>query len=165
MSINWLVTAPVEGGLEVPTYGNYGGPSYSDGHVITEGETPTFTVEPVDALDALFRDHDIASVGAPPGTEAAGDIALLDGIAGLTDDALTPEGQLYAGVATLAILGRMVARGQADLLDPVDAFVWVRDAWDNLESGYPTPDAQEAAAYEAWEALYGGLAGRYDLLV
>jgi hypothetical protein len=64
--INWNVDvfvdpatlSPAAGGIPIPTYGNYGGPGYSNGSVggiITIGAHA-----PVDSLDALFYAHDLA---------------------------------------------------------------------------------------------------------
>lgn len=41
-------------------HGNYGGPNYCGGTFLADGEPCDYTVEPVDALDGLFRAHDLA---------------------------------------------------------------------------------------------------------
>lgn len=80
----------------VPTYGNYGGPGYSGGG---RGEGANFTAPPVDDLDDLFRDHDIAYQNAR-GTDDIdeADRELVAGISSL------PERNSYAHAARLAFL-------------------------------------------------------------
>src|SRR5215210_8520214 len=98
MLINWLVLAPTLYGVSVPTYGNYGGPQYSDGRLIPPGETPTFSAPNLDALDALFREHDrVYYSSSDPNVLAQADLKLIQGIVALQDAALSGEGHLYAG--------------------------------------------------------------------
>jgi hypothetical protein len=40
MSINWLVLAPADEDLRIPTYGKYGGPDYSGGKLLV-GRLPS----------------------------------------------------------------------------------------------------------------------------
>ena len=61
-SLNFDPTDPLNAfathGLPVPTYGNYGGAGYTAGTI--GGTTPeTPNPAPVDALDALFYQHDL----------------------------------------------------------------------------------------------------------
>jgi hypothetical protein len=82
MSINWLVTVPTPQGVTIPTYGNYGGSNYSDGRILLPGEPAPLTTPPVDALDALFREHDRAYfASSDPLTLARADLDLARGIA------------------------------------------------------------------------------------
>ena len=85
-NINWdavfyfdpVTLRPAPSGVAVPTYGEYGGPGYSEGAfgpLIAPDELP-----PADALDALFLAHDIASAAAAtPAEQAVADLGLLRG--------------------------------------------------------------------------------------
>ena len=120
MSINWLVLAPTQFGFSVPTYGNYGGLNYSDGRLLGPGQTPSFSAQPVDALDALFLEHDrVYYSSVDPDVLAQADLILLEGIRNLPDAALSGEAHLYAGASTLALLASIaVTHERPDLLTP-----------------------------------------------
>src|SRR3954463_8401173 len=100
--INWDTLVPGPGGILIPTYGEYGGPGYSGGEVLT---SPTqqvdYSVQPVDALDALFRLHDQAYDSPDLSVRAQGDFDLIKGISKLPSGQLDPEASAYAGLATL----------------------------------------------------------------
>jgi hypothetical protein len=75
MHINWEVTTrfdpnslePSTHGIPIPSYGNYGGPNYSAG--VENGRTPeTPNPPPLDALDALFYEHDLVYQHVQDGT-------------------------------------------------------------------------------------------------
>ena len=103
--INWntdvfidpATLSPAAGGIPIPTYGNYGGPGYSNGSI---GGTITIGARaPVDSLDALFYSHDLAYQLQPQSKDIpSADLALIGGI-----ELLTAAGQhdaevsLYAG--------------------------------------------------------------------
>src|SRR5690349_7804959 len=126
MYINWntdvfinpvtLVASAGPSGIPAPTYGNYGGPDYSNGSV---GGTIPITggiiggVAPVDNLDTLFKMHDLAyqTQAQFPGQEfPSADLALIHGIEGLTGH-LDAEASLYGGAAILGIAAFMAANG------------------------------------------------------
>ena len=109
MSINWLVLAPADEDLRIPTYGKYGGPEYSGGKLLRPGDVPDFTVKPINDLDQLFRRHDIAIREAESSyQQALADLRLIKGILKLPPDAVSGEGDLYAGAAILAMIGRII---------------------------------------------------------
>ncbi len=52
LNINWSILVPGPGGVPIPTYGNYGGPGYSNGQVLSSPDQPVdYSAPPVDALD------------------------------------------------------------------------------------------------------------------
>src|SRR5262245_66181288 len=99
MNINWtkevffdpitLSTGPGPNGIPIPTYGNYGGPDYSNGMI--GGSIPLLgALPPVDQLDGLFLAHDLAYQLQPSADEIpSADLALVHGI-----ELLTTMGQL-----------------------------------------------------------------------
>src|SRR5262249_12156395 len=80
-----LTASATPPGIPVPTYGNYGGPDYSNGVV---GVSPLpWTANPVDSLDMYFYLHDFAyQTQLPPGAKElpSADLALIHGIESLT---------------------------------------------------------------------------------
>jgi hypothetical protein len=153
MSINWLITAQSSQDIPVPTYGNYGGPDYSGGEIIGPGEIPNFTVQPTDPLDGLFQQHDEAyyDPSATPEDLATADLALIQGILALPDDAVTGEGDLYAGAAVLALIYQIgIVNEQPQLLTQLDLPDVVQQAASLIEQGRIEPDAQEIAAIVPW---------------
>jgi hypothetical protein len=146
--INWDETirfhpkelGPAKKGIPLPTYGNYGGPGYSAGEI--GGTTPllnelTADTQPKDALDALFYTHDLA-YEQNPGSPTA-DLALIQGITALSDEQLAdPEAQLYAGFATLALVGQLAVSGTLEQLDQSQlggVLAATQEAVENLEAG------------------------------
>lgn len=152
MSINWLILTPGPENLLFPTYGNYGGPGYSGGADIGAGETPAPTLLPVDDLDGLFRQHDDAyTPTATPLELANADIRLIEGIRALPEDAVTGEGDLYAGGVILALIYQIAEiHGQPQVLRQIDVRDAVRDAVSLIEQGSIEPDAQEIAGFVSW---------------
>ncbi|WP_377119594.1 hypothetical protein [Microvirga arabica] len=176
MSINWLVIVPTPKGVDIPTYGNYGGPNYTDGRVLQPGEVTPLTTPPVDALDALFREHDRAyGASADPLVLARADLALIRGIAGLTDAELSDEAHLYGGAAQLAFIDQINNRwGHPELFQPGEEELLAQDALRNIEQGRVTPDGGEIAAVperldDLLDYAFGGStsvpAGSSDILV
>jgi hypothetical protein len=117
--INWTIEVPIDpvtlspapGGIPIPTYGNYGGPGYSNGSV---GGTITIGAHaPVDNLDTLFFYHDLAYQQQPLSKEIpSADLALIHGIELLTAAGqLDAEASLYAGAAILAVISSMAVNG------------------------------------------------------
>jgi hypothetical protein len=148
MSINWLVAVPTYAGAEIPTYGNYGGPNYSDGRVLLPTEVTPLTTPPVDALDALFQEHDRAyNNSSDPLTLAQADLGLIRGIAALSDDQLSAEGHLYAGATTLAFIDQINNRWRApQLFGPGEDASLAENGKSNLEKGGINPDPDEIPA-------------------
>ncbi|MCG7392596.1 hypothetical protein MHY87_06725 [Microvirga sp. ACRRW] len=149
MSINWLVLALADEDLQIPTYGLYGGPGYSGGVLLKPGDQPSFAKQPIDPLDALFSRHDQAVLDATSREEARADLQLIKGIMALPDDAVSSEGDLYAGAAILAMLGRII-HSHPEFLIGFDVAKAVDTAADLIEQGSIRPDPQERAALVAW---------------
>jgi hypothetical protein len=150
--INWapdkLVT---EDDVLVPTYGNYGGPHYTGG-VVDPGHF--VDVAPIDALDTLFKAHDLAYF-TTPGTDLAAlakaDLALIGGIASLDDSEMGSEAHLYAGGTELALLYNVVVNyHEGALLTPQQTDAIVADASHNLHEGTIDPQglAEQVGAAE-----------------
>jgi Domain of unknown function (DUF4214) len=100
------------GGIPIPTYGNYGGPDYSNGAV--GGTIPlTGALAPVDQLDALFFTHDLAYQLQPSANEIpTADLALIHGIESLTAaGSLDAEASFYAGATILGVISFMALNG------------------------------------------------------
>ena len=123
--------------IPIPTYGNYGGPGYTQGDF---GENPlqqpTTSERPLDALDRQFRRHDVASAlaGDDPAAQATADLALVQKIAGLSDEKLSdPEASLYAGLTTFVLTGQIAVNGTREQFR--DARQALPDALDNITSG------------------------------
>ena len=166
MSINWLILSPPGEDLQIPTYGEYGGPSYSGGELIGPGDTATFTVEPIDPLDELFRQHDIDSIGTSGSlAQAEADLTLIQGILALSDDAVSGEGDLYAGAAILAMIGRISVAGHSELLDQIDLPQAVDQAISLIGQGSLEPEPNEVAGLVAWLEDTGTTLAAVDNLV
>jgi hypothetical protein len=148
MYINWntdvfinpvtLFASAGPNGIPVPTYGNYGGPDYSNGSV---GGTIPITggiiggVTPVDNLDTLFKMHDLAyqtQVQFPGQELPSADLALIHGIEALTGH-LDAEASLYGGAAILGIAAFMAANGHR--LSPVESFAATAIAANDIQFG------------------------------
>jgi hypothetical protein len=123
--------------IPVPTYGNYGGPGYTQGDFGENPlEQPKRSEKPLDALDRQFHRHDVACAlaGNDPAAQVAADLALIQNIAGLSDEKLAdPEASLYAGLATLVFIGQVAVSGTREQFR--DARLALPDALDNITSG------------------------------
>jgi hypothetical protein len=152
MSINWLVLAPADEDLRIPTYGKYGGPDYSGGKLLRSGDVPDFTVKPINDLDQLFRRHDIAVREAESSYEQAlADLRLIKGILKLPPDAVSGEGDLYAGAAILAMIGRIIVSDRhPEVLARINLPKTIDKAIDLIEQGSIRPDAREIAGFREW---------------
>src|SRR5829696_6671379 len=152
MSINWLVLAPADEDLRIPTYGKYGGPDYSGGKLLRSGDVPDFTVKPINDLDQLFRRHDIAVSEAESSYEQAlADLRLIKRILKLPPDAVSGEGDLYAGAAILAMIGRItVSDRHPEVLARINLPKTMDKAIDLIEQGSIRPDAREIAGFREW---------------
>ncbi|MFC4174650.1 hypothetical protein ACFOYU_21785 [Microvirga sp. GCM10011540] len=164
MSINWLILTPGPESLLLPTYGYYGGPGYSGGALIGAGEVPDPTLQPQDPLDALFRQHDAAyTPTATQGELAQADILLIENILALPEEAVTGEGDLYAGAAVLAMIYQIVERhDQPQVLAQIDLRDTIRGAVDLIEQGSVEPDPQEIAGFVTWLTTTGNALAQSD---
>ncbi len=172
--INWERTFPVDpstgevlpigttGALELPTYGNYGGGGYSAGQfggqlLTTSSGKPlsqarltalgSETEDPVDRLDYLFYRHDVASndVGeAYTRGQAKADVSLIKSLIGL-DASYDPEASLYAGGATLTMIGRLAVNDKLHLISPKVLIAAVEDAVGDIRYGLENLPREELA--------------------
>lgn len=152
MSINWLVLAPADQDIRIPTYGRYGGPDYAGGKLLKPGDVPDFTVKPIDALDRLFRQHDIAVLKADTSyDQALADLHLIKGILKLPTSAVSGEGDLYAGAAILAMIGRItVTDRHPEVLARINLSKTIEKAVSLIEQGSLHPSAGEIAGLQSW---------------
>lgn len=159
MNINWSVLVPGPGGVPLPTYGNYGGPLYSNGEVLASPDQPVdYTAPPVDALDALFRTHDMAYDSPDSLERAEGDLALIQGIKALSRDSLPPEQSLYGGAALLVGVGLLtVANGHPEMLSQAQWFTAIGTAAEDIHDGLIHLEPADAAGLAAWLDQTGSL--------
>jgi len=152
MSINWSIQVPGLGGLLIPTYGNYGGPGYSDGEILDDPmQDVDYSEEPVDALDALFLAHDQVYDSPSLEVRAEGDLALAEGIVALPDEQLDAQASLYGGLAILFAIHQIVlVNKQPDLLSPVEYLSLVQHALEDVERGLSQASPIELAAIVNW---------------
>ncbi|QRM28113.1 hypothetical protein [Microvirga sp. VF16] len=151
MQINWLLLTESPSGIPIPTYGQYGGPNWSGGEFVGDDEPGNYTVKPEDPLDALFRRHDKAYDQPDTLLRAKADLRLIKEILKQSPDAVTGEGDLYAGAAVLAMLHQIaVVNGHPELLAKVDLGKIIQGALDRIEDGSITPEPQEVAALTTW---------------
>ncbi|MFC4174047.1 hypothetical protein ACFOYU_18670 [Microvirga sp. GCM10011540] len=148
MSINWLVAVPTPQGVDIPTYGNYGGPNYSDGRILLPTEDSPLAAPAVDALDALFREHDRAyNNSTDPLVLAQADLQLIRGISALPESQLSAEGHLYAGAATLAFIDQINGRwAHPEIFQPGEEAALEQNGLNNIAKGNVDPDPEEISA-------------------
>jgi hypothetical protein len=168
MHINWttdvyinpvtLTASASPPGVPIPTYGNYGGPDYSDGSV--GGTIPiTGALPPVDKLDKLFFRHDLAYQQNPSATEIpSADLALIHGIEHLTTThQLGAEASFYAGAAILGVVAFMALNGHP--LSPGELLLAEATAQHDIQYGLnhfnSTERAMAEAALQDFVAAYG----------
>ncbi len=140
-------------GIPIPTYGNYGGPSWSEGRVgpSTDGVYDPGK-GPIDALDTLFFNHDYAAhLGVP---DIAADKALLDSMVALTDRQLDAEASLYSGLAELAMINKLAAEGYH--FSSHELYRDVQDAVHNIGTGLAGLRFSETLEFGDWAAHTGG---------
>jgi hypothetical protein len=166
MNINWSVLVPGPGGAPIPTYGNYGGPGYSNGAVLTSpNQAVDYSVPPVDALDALFRFHDMAYDSPSLLTRAEGDLALIRGIEGLSLGRLPPEESLYAGGAILFGIEQLaVVNGHPELLSQSQLVTATSIAIHDIQYGLAHLEPADLTGIRSWLAETGS-ALHADLLL
>jgi hypothetical protein len=154
--INWDVLVPGPGGSVIPTYGNYGGPGYTGGETLPANSASppsAYEVKPIDPLDALFRQHDMAYdpglTPADPLTRAKADLALLQGIDKLPSGQMDADASAYAGLAMLFAVGQIeFINGHPELLSQKDLRHYTLEALHDIERGLAKMPAQEAYYFE-----------------
>lgn len=150
------------GAESAPTYGKYGGAGYSSGQpggvpltkldgspygyiqLLLMGNTDQ---DPADYLDYLFYRHDIGTSG--PIYSPWADIGLLTSLIVL-DASYDPEASLYAGGATIGMLGSLAAHGFLDDLPLWLVFAGLNDAIQDIEYGLsnlPQGELDDALAF------------------
>jgi hypothetical protein len=140
--------------VPIPTYGNYGGPGYTQGDFGENPlEQPTSSERPLDALDRRFYLHDVATALAEgdPDAQVAADLTLIRRIDGLTSAQLAdPEARVYAGLATLVFIGEVAADGTREQF--LAARQALPDAVENIASGLADLPAGELRIASRWLA-------------
>jgi hypothetical protein len=150
MYINWEtpfifnIAPDVE--VRVPTYGNFGGPGYTNGS-FDPLATPDITLA-VDPLDALFAAHDLAT-GDPSTPQILDDVALVQGIVDLKPNQLDEEASVYAGATTLVYLGQLGNEGALDLFSDKEIAFATKDALHNIGRGIKHWDPAEVLAAQS----------------
>ena len=154
---------PVIGSIPWPTYGNYGGgAAYSagefGGELLTKSNGDPYSrkkleklgdqnEDPLDPADYLYYRHDVESALAGEGyteAQAEADVSLLKSLVRL-DASYDPEASLYAGFATLAMIGSLAINDQLDLVSPMLLFRALEDAVGDIEHGLTNlPEAELA---------------------
>ena len=144
MYINWDSNVYVNG-VEEPVYGNYGGFGYSN-----------WGNAPVDSLDTLFYNHDLAYTSGTDVTSA--DHTLLNGMVALSDSQLVAGGDteaaLYAGFAELGMIGKLVTEGYHFSFWELSRDV--SDAYHNIQIGLSGLNSTESASLQNWLVETGG---------
>ena len=160
LNINWSVLVPGPGGVPIPTYGNYGGPGYSNGQVLGSPDQPVdYSAPPVDPLDALFRFHDMAYDSPSTLVRAEGDLALVRGIEGLSSGPLPPEESLYAGAAILFGLEQLAfANGHPELLSRPQLLAAASTSAHDIQFGLAHLEPADATGLRTWLVEGGGAA-------
>jgi hypothetical protein len=159
MNINWSIQVPGPGGVPIPTYGNYGGPGYSNGEVLASPDQPVdYSVLPVDQLDALFRFHDMAYDTPNTLVRAEGDLALIHGI--LSAAPLSPEESLYAGGAILFGIEQLtVVNDHPEMLGQLDFLTAISTAVHDIRYGLAHLGPEDVTGIQSWLAATGSRPG------
>jgi len=104
-------------GIPLPTYGNYGGPGYTAGTIGGTASDPA-NPPPVDALDQIFYQHDLALQTDPAAIVAASITAVVqmdtltqdpNGIIDPNSPHYDPAAQLYEGLAAIGVIAQLIA--------------------------------------------------------
>ena len=161
--VNWdtLVESPFG---PIPIYGQYGGPGYTGGS--TNPLEQSYTVKPIDPLDAAFRLHDMAYdpfITPDVDDRAAGDLALIQSILALDNDKVDAQASVYGGLATIFAVQQLIPAIGTPLLpqdlwdDAVKAIDGaVKEALGDIGQGLGDLKKKELADLEAWlEEFYG----------
>jgi hypothetical protein len=157
--INWekpfqvdLAFAGLSGiSVSLPTYGNFGGPGYSEGVFVGPSNPAPVDPTPVDWLDRQFQIHDAAfSAAATPSERSAADLNLIQGIQSAAPGGTDAEASLYGGAATLVVVEQLATRGDLNLLEPrVLADIAAR-AFQEIGEGFAGLDTDDIAGAGSW---------------
>jgi len=160
LNINWSVLVPGPGGLPIPTYGDYGGPGYSNGHVLSSPDQPVdYSAPSVDPLDALFRFHDMAYDSPSTLVRAEGDLALIQGIEELSSGHLSPEESLYAGAAIVFGIQQLtLVNDHPELLSQPQLLAAASTSVHDIQYGLTHLEPADAIGIHAWLAATGDAA-------
>jgi hypothetical protein len=152
MNINWNVLVTGPDGAVIPTYGNYGGPGYSNGEVLASPDQPVdYSAPPVDALDAAFRVHDMAYDSPDPLVRAQGDLALVQQIETLSAQPQDAEASLYGGGAIIFGLEQAaLANGHPELISPEQATAALGIAANDIQYGVEHLAPQDWVGVASW---------------
>jgi hypothetical protein len=166
MNINWSILVPGPGGTLIPTYGNYGGPGYSNGEVLSSpDQSVDYSAPPVDRLDELFRFHDMTYDSSNTLVRAEGDLALIRGIEGLSSSHLSPEESLYAGAAILFGIEQLtLVNGHPELLSQSQLLAAASTSVHDIQYSLTHLEPADATGIRAWLAETGN-AALADLLM
>ena len=77
------------------------------------------------------------------------DFALAAGIATMDTSQLDAEGQLYAGIALLAMIEQLAVDGQLNEVDPSLVTFGLNVAYQDIQSGYDGLNFFEALAFQS----------------
>jgi len=117
-------TTTTVGTIAFPTYGNFGGPLYTNGQLVGAQPLPPPDEEPLDILDQFFKLHDAGTLS---------DEGLLQAIIDIKPNQLDAEGDLYAGITALALIAQMALSGE--VLSPKELKHDVKEALRDVQSG------------------------------
>jgi hypothetical protein len=138
-------------GIPIPTYGNFGGPGYSQGVFLVDPNPTQFNPTPVDALDQQFLLHDQASDAADTTSEqAVADLNLIRGIEAVSLNQLDAEASVYGGAATLVMIERLAASDNLNLLSPGELVHVTGDALQDIGRGLAGLDTDEIGEAAGW---------------
>jgi hypothetical protein len=146
MYINWAKPVLGQDGVPVPTYGNYGGQGYSNGEILSPGQIVDYSATPVDALDSLFRTHDMVYESPNTLVRAEGDLALIKGIEQLSQSPMSGEESLYAGAALIFTVEQLTATNHhPELLNTHQLAVAVKTSEHDISYGLTHLDSSDLA--------------------
>jgi len=168
---NWDVLVPGPGGSLIPTYGEFGGPGYTGGQVLpasSPSPPEAYQVPPIDPLDALFKQHDVAyDPGLTPNDpliRAQADLALLQGIWEIPSSQMDADAIAYGGLAMLLAIGQIeFVHGHPELLPQEDLLHYTEEALQDVGRGLTTMPAQEAQSFEQLLGPLGNLSAGPEL--
>jgi hypothetical protein len=148
-------------GIPLPTYGNYGGPGYTAGTLGGTATPPPPNPPPVDALDALFYAHDFALQQANGNLQVIVGASIQLVIQMDTDPAVLalihsdPAAQLYEGLATLGVIGQLIAPAWQSIPTSIQAQIEAaaQHAVTNFEQGLAAIPGEAGSLHGAFEVV------------
>ena len=93
---------------KILTYGNWGGPGWSGGRFTDDPAAVAWEVEPVDAMDAAFREHDFAYQHGASRPQA--DLSLVRTLAGTDVRGLWPNIYRIGAIIIFSIRSAIAGR-------------------------------------------------------